>query len=97
MSVSDVGGAANQKKTASGKERTWTKNHPLEGDGLLVNFYNHMWKKNKDFQSCPGGVPQLRIRLSNVLKNHHMLAPPGETGPCTLSPNISALPRQQRV
>lgn len=41
-------------KAAAPKERSWTKNHPLEGDGLLVNFYNHMWKKNKDFQSCPG-------------------------------------------
>jgi hypothetical protein len=42
------------KPAAASKERTWTKNHPLEGDGLLVNFYNHMWKKNKEFQSCPG-------------------------------------------
>jgi hypothetical protein len=41
-------------KQAAPKDRSWTKNHPLEGDGLLVNFYNHMWKKNKDFQSCPG-------------------------------------------
>mmetsp|Transcript_4841 Transcript_4841/g.8793 ORF Transcript_4841/g.8793 Transcript_4841/m.8793 type:complete len:542 (-) Transcript_4841:376-2001(-) len=54
MSIIDAAVSANQKKTAAGKERTWTKNHPLEGDGLLVNFYNHMWKKNKDFQSCPG-------------------------------------------
>eukprot|EP01062_Namystynia_karyoxenos_P040794 TRINITY_DN296_c0_g2_i1.p1 TRINITY_DN296_c0_g2~~TRINITY_DN296_c0_g2_i1.p1 ORF type:complete len:539 (+),score=217.95 TRINITY_DN296_c0_g2_i1:115-1731(+) len=30
----------------------WLKNHPLEGDGLLTGFYNHMWKKNKEFKSC---------------------------------------------
>eukprot|EP01062_Namystynia_karyoxenos_P079088 TRINITY_DN8273_c0_g1_i1.p1 TRINITY_DN8273_c0_g1~~TRINITY_DN8273_c0_g1_i1.p1 ORF type:complete len:625 (+),score=226.12 TRINITY_DN8273_c0_g1_i1:154-2028(+) len=32
----------------------WVKNHPLEGDGLLINFYNYMWKKNKNYESCPG-------------------------------------------
>ena len=32
--------------------KPWTKNHPLEGDGLLTGFYDHMWKKNKEFKSC---------------------------------------------
>ena len=30
----------------------WVKNHPLEGDNLRINFYNYIWKKNKDFESC---------------------------------------------
>ncbi|KAJ9472577.1 hypothetical protein DIPPA_06903 [Diplonema papillatum] len=32
--------------------KPWIKNHPLEGDGLLTGFYDHMWKKNKEFKSC---------------------------------------------
>jgi hypothetical protein len=34
------------------KPVTWMKNHTLEGDGVLTGFYNHLWKRNKDFQSC---------------------------------------------
>jgi hypothetical protein len=34
------------------KPITWMKNHTLEGDGVLTGFYNHLWKRNKDFQSC---------------------------------------------
>eukprot|EP01062_Namystynia_karyoxenos_P040792 TRINITY_DN296_c0_g1_i1.p1 TRINITY_DN296_c0_g1~~TRINITY_DN296_c0_g1_i1.p1 ORF type:complete len:564 (+),score=175.24 TRINITY_DN296_c0_g1_i1:90-1694(+) len=38
--------------THSVDHRQWIRNHPLEGDGLLTGFYNHMWKKNKEFKSC---------------------------------------------
>eukprot|EP00756_Hemistasia_phaeocysticola_P026984 Hpha_TRINITY_DN16093_c3_g4::TRINITY_DN16093_c3_g4_i1::g.117001::m.117001 len=38
--------------TRRAEGKPWIKNHPLEGDGLLTGFYNHMWKKNKEFKSC---------------------------------------------
>eukprot|EP01065_Artemidia_motanka_P049713 TRINITY_DN8313_c1_g1_i1.p1 TRINITY_DN8313_c1_g1~~TRINITY_DN8313_c1_g1_i1.p1 ORF type:complete len:536 (+),score=209.03 TRINITY_DN8313_c1_g1_i1:126-1733(+) len=38
--------------TRKPEPNAWLKNHPLEGDGLLTGFYNHMWKKNKEFKSC---------------------------------------------
>eukprot|EP00760_Papus_ankaliazontas_P003918 PhM_4_TR11664/c0_g1_i1/m.64158 len=39
------------------KPMTWMKNHTLEGDGVLTGFYNHLWKRNKDFQSCKVMIP----------------------------------------
>lgn len=32
-----------------------TKSHPLEGDGCLINLFQHLWKKNANtLESCPG-------------------------------------------
>lgn len=40
--------------TTSVRDKTnWTKGHPLEGDGMLVNLFHYLWKKNRELQSCP--------------------------------------------
>lgn len=45
--------AAKPSKTTKQRERTWIKNHPLEGDGLVTGFYNFLHKRNtKTMKPC---------------------------------------------
>ena len=41
------------KRPSVDASSSWSS-HQLEGDGLLPLLYHHLFKKNKQFQSCPG-------------------------------------------
>eukprot|EP00667_Euglena_gracilis_P004324 EG_transcript_4341 len=56
MKASTNGGNAASKpskKSSPEANQNW-HNHQLEGDGLLLQLFHHLWKKNKNFTSCPG-------------------------------------------
>ena len=42
------------RRVSNDAHKNWLNSHQLEGDGLLHLLYHHLWKKNKQFQSCPG-------------------------------------------
>ena len=58
--ASHSGGAPNhghQKSHHGGhqqQQRTWIKNHQLEGDGIITGFYNFLYKRNGKMKPCEG-------------------------------------------
>jgi hypothetical protein len=47
--------AASKPRQQATVQRTWIKNHPLEGDGVVTGFYNFLHKRHaKTMSACPG-------------------------------------------
>jgi hypothetical protein len=40
-------------------------NHPLEGDGLNINLFHYLFKKNKNLESCAVRIPDTVVYEHN--------------------------------
>ncbi len=68
LTSSGGGGSGNSnglETTTASSNSTWIKNHPLEGDGVLIKFYHYLYKKNKEMNSCPVRIPQTIVYEHN--------------------------------